>query len=86
MKLLALLIAVTLWAIVIYNDNPERSMDVTNIPVELLGQTSLLQNSGLVVSKIENPTVSIKLTGTFSAWHFSMSMIFGFMESMASIT
>ena len=67
MKLLALLIAVTLWAIVIYNDNPERSMDVTNIPVELLGQTSLLQNSGLVVSKIENPTVSIMLTGTFSA-------------------
>ena len=67
MKLSALLIAIVLWAVVIYNENPERTIDVANIPVELLGQASLLQNSGLVVSQIENETVSIKLSGTFSA-------------------
>ncbi len=67
MKLSALLIAIVLWAVVIYNENPERTIDVANIPVELLGQASLLQNSGLVVSQIENETAFVKLSGTFSA-------------------
>ena len=40
---------------------------MADIPVELLGQASLLQNSGLVVSQIENETAFVKLSGTFSA-------------------
>lgn len=67
MKLLAFLLAVILWGIVIYNENPERTLDVADIPVEILGESTLLQNSGLVVSEIGNETVSITLKGTFSA-------------------
>ena len=33
MKLSALLIAIVLWAVVIYNENPERTIDVADIPV-----------------------------------------------------
>ena len=64
MKLLAFLLAVILWGIVIYNENPERTLDIANIPVEILGESTLLQNSGLVVSEIGNETVSITLKGT----------------------
>lgn len=64
MKLLALLIAVILWAVVLYNENPERSIDLVNVPVELLGQSELLQK-GLVVSQMENETVTVKASSSF---------------------
>lgn len=66
MKLLALLIAVALWAFVLYNENPERSIDLTNVPVELLGESELLQK-GLVVSHMENETVTVKASSNFQS-------------------
>lgn len=65
MKLLALLIAIVLWAVVIKTENPEKGLDLINLQVEFLGQDTLLSEHGLVVSHIGNESVSIKLTGKF---------------------
>lgn len=65
MRLLALLIAITLWAVVIQTENPEKDLDLFNLPVEFLGKSTLLSEHGLVVSYIGNETVSINLEGKF---------------------
>lgn len=65
MKLLALLIAIALWAVVIETENPEKGLDLINLQVEFLGQDTLLSEHGLVVSHIGNESVSIKLAGKF---------------------
>lgn len=65
-KLLALALAITLWAIVISSENPERTMDVDDAAVQLIGESTIRANYGLVVTNISHPEVSIRLKGTFS--------------------
>lgn len=65
-KLLALALAIALWAIVISSENPERTMDVDDAAVQLIGESTIRANYGLVVTNISHPEVSIRLKGTFS--------------------
>lgn len=65
-KLLALALAIALWAIVISSENPERTMDVDDAAVQLIGESAIRANYGLVVTDISHPEVSIRLKGTFS--------------------
>ena len=59
MKLLSLLIAIILWVVVINADNPRKTLEFQNLPVELLEQDTLLTRYGLVVSEIDTETVSV---------------------------
>lgn len=65
-KLLALAMAIALWAIVIGSDNPERTMDVDDAEVQLIGESAIRANYNLVVTNVSHPKVSIRLRGTFS--------------------
>ena len=65
MKLLSLLIAIILWVVVINADNPRKTLEFQNLPVELLEQDTLLTRYGLVVSEIDTETVSVKVGGNF---------------------
>ena len=65
MKLLSLLVAISLWVVVINADNPKKTLEFQNLPVELLEQDTLRANHGLVVSKIDTEAVSVKVAGNF---------------------
>ena len=65
MKLLSLLIAIVLWVVVINADNPKKTMEFQDLPVELLEQDTLLSQYGLVVSEIETEEVTVKVAGNF---------------------
>ncbi len=65
-KLLALALAIALWAVVISSENPERTMDVDDAVVQLIGESTIRANYGLVVTNVSHPEVSIGLRGTFS--------------------
>lgn len=66
MKLLSVVLSVTLWIYVIYQDNPERTVTIPDIPVRLLNVESLRRVSNMVITNETTPTVSVKLSGTFN--------------------
>jgi len=67
MKAAAILAAIILWFIVIQADNPERSVDFTDIPVEFIGQQELLENSSLIMIGNNTQTVDLELSGSIAA-------------------
>ncbi len=67
MKLLALLIAIVLWVFVINENNPEKTVEFQNLPVQLLGQDALLNRTGLAVASIETETITVKVSGNFKS-------------------
>ena len=66
MKILAILLAVALWAFAIATDNPERTMDYDGIGVQLIGGATIRSNNNLIVTEISNPQVTVRLRGSFT--------------------
>lgn len=66
MKVLAILLAVALWAFAIATDNPERTMDYDGIDVQLIGGATIRSNNNLIVTEISNPQVTVRLRGSFT--------------------
>ena len=66
MKVLAILLAVALWAFAIATDNPERTMDYDGIGVQLIGGATIRSNNNLIVTEISNPQVTVRLRGSFT--------------------
>lgn len=64
-KILAVVIAIGLWAIVIASENPEKSMDIST-DVELIGESTIRAGSNLIVTSISDPDVTIRVKSTFS--------------------
>jgi len=60
-KIFSLLLAITLWVIVIQTDNPERTVEYEDIPVQLIGSFSMTSNRGLVVSAGGNSVVDLRI-------------------------
>ena len=65
-KLLALVLAIALWAVVISMDNPERRMEIGDVPVQLIGENQISSANSLVVTDISDEDISVRLQGTFS--------------------
>lgn len=65
-KLLAFTLAIVLWAIVIRGENPQRTMDIGGVPVQLIGESQIRAVSDLVVTGMPNSQMSVKVRGSFS--------------------
>ena len=63
--ILALIMAVALWAYVLGEVDPERTVTIRNIPITLTNQ-SALENSNLVVTEMDQTAVSITFTANRS--------------------
>lgn len=61
-KIYSVLIAVLLWTFVAYNQNPESSKTINNIPVYYTN-TDILEREGFVVLNENDPTVNIRIYG-----------------------
>ncbi|MCX7615261.1 MAG: hypothetical protein N2Z65_05865, partial [Clostridiales bacterium] len=62
-KALCLLAAVLLWFYVVSVQNPEKSTEINNISVNLIGEDQLVAKYGLAVVEGNHPTISLKITG-----------------------
>lgn len=62
---LALLIAISLWAYVTGSVNPEVSKKFINVPIKIINESSLTAN-GLAIDSVENDYVDITVRGTRS--------------------
>ena len=66
MRLTSLLIAMFLWFYVIYQENPEKTVSFSDVPVRLLNEETLKNRYSLRVVGEDEITVTVKLSGTFS--------------------
>ncbi|MDY3618122.1 CdaR family protein [Agathobaculum sp.] len=66
LRLLSLVLAVVLWAIVMSVVDPEKPFSYDDVQVDILGKSELLQKTGLSVIEVSNETVSVRLTGKSS--------------------
>ncbi len=60
--IISLLIAVGLWAYVAYQDNPEMTRWIRNVPITVVG-TEILDQNGFSVIDADSTTVDVKLKG-----------------------
>ena len=60
--ILAFIMAIVLWAYVLGEVDPERTITVRNIPIRLINQAAL-ENAGLVITEMDYSSISV----TFSA-------------------
>ncbi len=63
LRLLSLILAFILWAIVIAEDNPERSPQFDNIKVTLTGESALEERQGLSVIEMPENLISVVVRG-----------------------
>ena len=61
-KLICVLLAFSLWLYIINVENPNRTVAIKNVPVEILNEDTL-ENLGLILSSKENLTVDLKVEG-----------------------
>lgn len=61
-KLVCVLLAFSLWLYVINVENPNRTVSIKNVPVEILNEDTL-DNLGLTLSSNEEVTVDLKIEG-----------------------
>ena len=66
MRLTSLLIAMFLWFYVIYQENPEKTVSFSDVPVRLLNEETLKNRYSLRVVGEDEINVTVKLSGTFS--------------------
>ncbi len=63
LRLLSLALAFILWAIVIAEENPERSPQFEDIKVSLTGENALLENKGLSVIEMDTASLTVTVRG-----------------------
>ena len=61
--ILAIIIAVAVWSLISYTDNPEISKNFHNIKVSFNGETQMKKNGYVVINKEEIPELSVKVSG-----------------------
>ena len=60
---ISLILAVFLWMYVTSTEGVEVSETFSNVPIEFLGEDTLRESSGLVVTKQDRTTVNLTLSG-----------------------
>lgn len=63
LRLLSLVLAFVLWAIVMDQDNPYRTNSIPNISVTVNGESQILENYGLSLIEKDASTVSVRVGG-----------------------
>ncbi len=63
LRLLSLVLAFIVWAIVMAEENPERSPQFDDIKVNLSGEDTLLENKGLSVIDMDTDLISVTVKG-----------------------
>lgn len=63
LKVISLLIAITLWSVIMKTVNPEKTPKISGIPITISGRSDLLENSGLKVIETSDETVTVQIRG-----------------------